>query len=506
MAGPGDILITIGAKTAEAVGELGHLNTALDKTASTGDKMKSGLQKAALPAAAALTAVTAAAISAGKAAMEDAALYEHFSTALKNTTSATDAQISAVEDYIGKTEQATGVADDQLVPAFEALARATGDTTEAQTLMNQVLDISAATGKDVETVANAVAKAHEGQTAQLAKLAPGLSEAARKSKDFDVIMGELADTTGGAMASAANTAQGQMARLKIATGNLNEQLGYILLPILEKLLPMLTQMAIFAQQNSKLIAALAAVVAVLSAGILAANVAIKAYEALQIAVKVATAAWTAAQWLLNAALSANPIGLVVAAIAALAAGLVIAYKKSETFRDIVQGALHAVEAAGRALEQAFKALWDMAKQAFDWIVAHWQVAAFAFGPLGVAIALIAENWDKVAAAARAAGDIMSSVLDAVSSAIHSVIGAVESLISALGRIHVPDIHLPHIPGVNLAYAGAPAVAGYSTGPAPRGAVATGPTFNIYGAVDPEGTARAVRRVLMQSDRRMGRSS
>src|SRR5262252_1012830 len=153
MAGPGDILITIGAKTAEAVGELGHLNRALEKTATTGDKIKSGLAKAALPAAAALTGLTAAAVSAGKAAMEDAALYAHFETAL------------------GNTEQATGVADDQLVPAFEALARATGDTTEAQGLMNQVLDISAATGKDVETVANAVAKAHEGQTMALAKLA-----------------------------------------------------------------------------------------------------------------------------------------------------------------------------------------------------------------------------------------------------------------------------------------------------------------------------------------------
>src|SRR5215831_898494 len=450
MAGPGDILITIGAKTAEAVGELGHLDRALEKTATTGDKIKSGLAKAALPAAAALTGLTAAAVSAGKAAMEDAALYAHFETALGNTTNATQAQIKATEEYIGKTEQATGVADDQLVPAFEALARATGDTTEAQGLMNQVLDISAATGKDVETVANAVAKAHEGQTMALAKLAPGLSEAARKSKDFDVIMGELADTTGGAMANAANTAQGQMARLKIATGNLNEQMGYILLPILQKLLPMLTQMAIFAQQNSTVIAALAGVIAVLSAGILAANVAIKAYQALQIAVKVATAAWTAAQWLLNAALTANPIGLVVAAIAALAAGLVIAYKKSETFRDIVQAALRGVQAAADALAQGFRALWDMAKSAFDWIVAHWQVALFAFGPIGAAIALVAMNWDKVAAAAKAAGDLMMSVLNSVTGAINAAVGAVEGLISALGRIHVPDIHLPHIPGVSMA--------------------------------------------------------
>jgi hypothetical protein len=507
MAGPGNIIISVGAETAKAVAELGHVNKALDSTASSGDRMSSGLKAAALPAAAALTALSVAAVSSAKAAMEDQAVHDRLVTSLQNTTNATQAQIDAVGAYIDKTELATGVSDDQLSPAFATLARATGDTTEAQKLMNIALDVSAATGKDVESVSNAMAKGHEGQTAALAKLVPGLSEAARKSKDFDVILAELADTTGGAMANSAATAEGQMRRFNASVDQLQEALGSALLPIMQTILPLLTRLALFAQDNATAIQVLAGIVAVLSAGILAANVALKAYESIQVAVKVATAAWTAAQWLLNAALDANPIGVVTLAIAALAAGLVIAYKKSATFREIVQGALAGVEAAAHALGTAFDALVAAATAAFDWIVAHWQVALFAFGPIGAAIALIATNWDRVSSAASAAADAMRAAIDSVIGALHGAIDAVEGLISALGRIHVPDIHLPHIPGISsVAYAGAPGVTGYG---APRtvSSPGSGPAtvVNVYGAIDPEGTARTIRRILDAHERRQGRT-
>src|SRR5690349_1615277 len=62
-------------------------------------------------------------------------------------------------------------------------------------------------------------------------------------------------------------------------------------------------------------------------------------------VTASTKAWAAGQWLLNAALSANPIGIVVVAVAALVAGIVLAYNKSETFRNIVQTAMGAARNA-----------------------------------------------------------------------------------------------------------------------------------------------------------------
>jgi TP901 family phage tail tape measure protein len=67
------------------------------------------------------------------------------------------------------------------------------------------------------------------------------------------------------------------------------------------------------------------------------------------AVATATAAYTAVQWLLNAALTANPIGIVIVALAAFAAALIYAYNNSEEFRAVVDAAFAAVVAAGAAL-------------------------------------------------------------------------------------------------------------------------------------------------------------
>jgi hypothetical protein len=73
-------------------------------------------------------------------------------------------------------------------------------------------------------------------------------------------------------------------------------------------------------------------------------------------VQGALKAWAATQWLLNVAMSANPIGIVVIAIAALVAGVIYAYKHSEKFRTILTKAFNAVKTAGGALVGWFKAL------------------------------------------------------------------------------------------------------------------------------------------------------
>jgi hypothetical protein len=65
------------------------------------------------------------------------------------------------------------------------------------------------------------------------------------------------------------------------------------------------------------------------------------------AAAVASKLFAAGQWLVNAALSANPIGLVILAVAALVTGIIIAYKKSETFRKIVKGAFDAIASAAK---------------------------------------------------------------------------------------------------------------------------------------------------------------
>jgi hypothetical protein len=193
---------------------------------------------AAFAAAAAAAAAYAGklAIEGVKAAIEDEAAQKRLALALQNVTAATDAQIASVEEQILKTSLATGVADDKLRPALQRLAVATGSVEKSQELLTLALDVSAATGKDVETVSNALGKAYEGNTASLARLGIGLSSAEIKTLGLEGTVKQLASTFGGAAATQANTFEGQIERLKVAFDETKESVGAALLPTLQNLL------------------------------------------------------------------------------------------------------------------------------------------------------------------------------------------------------------------------------------------------------------------------------
>jgi hypothetical protein len=193
---------------------------------------------AAFAAAAAAAAVYAGklAIDGVKAAIEDEAAQQRLANALKNVTDVTDAQIKSIEEQILKTSLATGVADDELRPALQRLTVATRDVTKSQDLLKLALDISAATGKDVETVSNALAKAYEGNSGALSRLGVGISAAQAKTLGFEGTVKQLSDTFGGAAATQANTFQGQIERLKVAFDETKESVGAALLPTLQNLL------------------------------------------------------------------------------------------------------------------------------------------------------------------------------------------------------------------------------------------------------------------------------
>ena len=209
--------------------------------------------KAAFAAAAAAAAAYAVklAVDGVQAAIEDEAAQKRLANALKNVTDATDAQIASIEEQILKTSLATGVADDQLRPAFQRLAVATGSLTKSQDLLTLALDISAATGKDVETVSNALGKAYEGNTGALTRLGVGLSAAEIKTMGLEGAVQSLADTFGGAAATQADTFQGKMARVQVAFDEAKETVGAALLPIIERFFQFIVQTAIPKLQEFK---------------------------------------------------------------------------------------------------------------------------------------------------------------------------------------------------------------------------------------------------------------
>ena len=210
-----------------------EIQTFGDKANEFGKKIAAAF---AVAAAAAVAYAGKLAVDGVKAAIEDEAAQLRLANALKTATGATDAQIKATEDYISKTSLAVGLADDELRPAFQRLAVATGSVTESQKLLNLAIDISKGTGKDLGSVTEALSKAYAGQDTQLARLGVGITAAQAKTMGFKDEVELLSNLYGGAASRNAETFQGRIDRLKVGFNEAKEAVGMALLPIIEKLI------------------------------------------------------------------------------------------------------------------------------------------------------------------------------------------------------------------------------------------------------------------------------
>lgn len=253
-----------------------------DKLGSLGKKASKAFKAIGVAATAATGAVAAGLGAAVKAAAEDEAAQAKLAQSIKKSAGATDDQVASVEDMISKLALATGIADDKLRPAYQKLITATGNVERANQLLTVGLDASAATGKDLESVTAALAKAENGQYAALKKLGipmgenitalqdqlkfskavakaqneynyalenEGPEEQAKALKKLEEAQTKLNDVTKagadyvtdidakfkGAAETAANTTAGRFERLKVTFGEITEEVGGALLPALNKL-------------------------------------------------------------------------------------------------------------------------------------------------------------------------------------------------------------------------------------------------------------------------------
>jgi hypothetical protein len=333
-----------------------------------GAKANFAIKKAALPAAAAIGAVGLAAFDAAKGALEDAAAQELLAKAIGKNTNATDKQIAANEDWISQQGKLLGIADDDLRPALSRLVTQTGSLTKAQEGAALAMDIAAATGKPLSTVTEAIAKAYGGNTAALAKLDPKLKGLIKGGLDAEGAMSVLADTFGGAATTKANTAQGQFQRLQLQLSETKETIGAALLPIIEKILPVLTSFGNWASENTAVFLTIGGAIAGIAAAVLLVNGAITVWTAL-------TTAFTAVQTVFNAVLAMNPVTLIVLGVLALIAALVIAYKKFEGFRNIVDSVFAFIKTAVTGsidlIKGYFSTLLGFYKGIFNGIASLW---------------------------------------------------------------------------------------------------------------------------------------
>lgn len=301
----------------------------------------------------ALAATVGGVAEMAKSAYEAAGQLEH---AEASTEAVFGSQAEEVEKYAAKADQAAGLSEQ----AYEQMADTVGsklanmgvahDQLAAKTneLIQMGANLSARYGGSTTDAVNALSKAMAGQTKGLQQYGIVL-----KASDINTVLAangqknltgealrnatavaslqliqQQAGATTGAFAKQAGTAEGQQARLRAEYQNTEAKLGTLLLPAMAQLMKILADVTGFAEQHTQAVVILGAVFGGLALAVLGAEAAVRVWEAAE---KVATGA----QWLWNAAMDANPIGIIVIAIAALAAGVIIAYNKCKPFRDAI---------------------------------------------------------------------------------------------------------------------------------------------------------------------------
>ena len=327
----------------KAVKEFQNLET-------TGQKVGMALEKAFLPAVAAVGALAAGAVLSAKAAAEDAREQAQLARQINASTTATEAQIAATNEYIMQQELLSAISATELRPALAILVRHTGDLTKAQQLLSLAMDVSVGTGRDVFDVAERMAEGFTGVLTPLEELDYGLVQSIENGASFDDIMGSLAATFGGAVAKDAETAAGRFARMQVQMQQVQETIGYALLPIIEKLLPTLERLAVFIGDNTDLIIGIGVAVGTFATAIIAANLAMKAWTVLSgitAAVNAVLATSFSVLWV------ATGVGIIIAIIAAVVA----LQLKFDIFGKAIDG-----------LTRLFNTLWSVAEYTLGAII------------------------------------------------------------------------------------------------------------------------------------------
>jgi hypothetical protein len=358
------------------------------KLEGAGKKAQFALKKAALPAALALGAVAAAAggmIQAGEAAATANARIAQINESMGLFGNETEKVNERLIAYANATARATGV-DQNSIKATQAKLLTFGELAKSADEVNgafdratkAAIDLAAAGFGDAESNAVQLGKALQDPIKGITALAKSgvtfteqekekiktLVESNRTLEAQEMILKAIETQVGGTAEATANDTD----KLKVAFSQVSESIGLILVPILAGLAPILTNIADLAARNSKVFVIVGAVIAGVAGTILALNAAMKVYQAVQLIATVATAAF-------NAVLAANPITLVIIAIVALVAALVLAYKRFESVREIVDNVFQfvtkAVKGSVDAIKSYFETILGVYKSIFNGIAKLW---------------------------------------------------------------------------------------------------------------------------------------
>jgi hypothetical protein len=410
-------------------------------------------------------------------------------------------QFNELVTPVGAALQNTGMSADEAAKASINLAK-------------RAADMASVFNTDVADAMGAIQAGLRGEADPLERFGVGLSDAAVKAKAMAMGLAEsekaltaqdkaqarmallMQQTTKfqGDFKNTSDSAANSQRILAAEMENLQASLGQALLPAMQMFMGILREVVGFMSEHQTATKAAVVAVTALATAVVAVNVAMKAWAAIQLIAKAATLAATAAQWLFNAAMTANPIGLVVVAIAALIAAIVLLVKNWDTVTAVMTKGFELIKAAALTVFNWIKSNWPLlvailtgpigvavlaivknwdkieagAKAVLDWIKKNWPlIVAVLTGPIGIAVATIIKKWDEIT-------EGINGVVDAIRTAVGKIpgifLGIVGSVGNAIGRVvdaikrpinalisawnglafQVPSITIPGFDGVKVA--------------------------------------------------------
>lgn len=353
--------------TVNVVGDATRLNKTFDqvegKTRGFGSKMGSVL--GAVGGVAAAQGIFTFAKSSVTAFTESEQSAVRLQSAFQKFPALNDSNIESFQKLNEQMAKKTRFDDDALASGQAVLGQFGLTGAQVEKLTPLLADYAARTGKDIPSAADALGKAMLGKGRALAEIGIKFKDAGSTGANFDQVMTGLNSKVGGFAEKEGKTASGQAEILRNQFGELQEEVGSKLVPILTSLAQkLLSVVNFFASLSPGIKTAIAVVIGLVGAAVL---------------ITKAVQAWQAAQLALNFVLTANPIGLIVIAIAALVAGIIWAYKNVDWFRDGVHAVFRAIAAAAEWLGRVFASIWGGIVSGFGWVrdtlksIANWLI-------------------------------------------------------------------------------------------------------------------------------------
>ena len=316
------------------------------------------------------------------------------STIMRQRMGATDKEIQSLKELASAQQEIGVIGDEVQLSGAQQIATFLNEKASLETLLPAMNNLLAqqkglnATTQDAVTVGNLMGKVMQGQTSALTRVGITFTEAEEAVLKYGteqeraaMLAQVITNNVGEMNAELAQTDSGKQQQLVNTLGDMKEELGAMVngaLPFVTiaaettKALGAVTTLVTGLKTLTTTLYASAKAFVVSTAAVIKNKVATLAAAAAQKVVKAATVAWTAVQKVLNLVLTANPIGLIVAAIGALVGALVAAYKNCEGFRNIVDKVLGVITKLAIAIKdslvKAFKGLIDKAKSAYEWFI------------------------------------------------------------------------------------------------------------------------------------------